>query len=90
MLNNKDEKIQLTGMQSSIWYKRELTSMFVYSYHYFPMFDKEASLWKAESTTHKNFVATSEAPFVTMLIGTHPWTIHNDSTFCKSGQTYTR
>ena len=53
-------------------------------------FDNQLSLWKARNTKHPNFYATSDAPLWTMLLGQHLWTIHNDSTFCSIGQTYTR
>ena len=52
-------------------------------------FDTKSSLWVASHARYPNFVATSDAPFVTMLLGPHPWKIYNDSALC-SGETYKR
>ena len=50
-------------------------------------FDTETSLWKATSARHPEFLATSESSFMTLLIGTHSWSVYNDSTFCSPIQT---
>ena len=55
-----------------------------------PRFDNQTSMWIARSSRDKSFVAMSEAPYVTMLVGTFPWTVVNDSTLCPYVQTYTR
>ena len=53
-------------------------------------FDKNMSMWRAKSAKYPNFHATSEASPGSMLLGPHLWTIHNDSSFCSTGGTYTR
>ena len=53
-------------------------------------FDNQTSMWIARSARDTRFVAMSEAPYVTMLVGTFPWLVVNDSTLCPSVQTHTR
>ena len=47
-------------------------------------------MWRAKSIVHPRFAATSEASFESMLLGTHIWTVYNDSSSCSNSQTYTR
>ena len=53
-------------------------------------FDDERLMWIARSVRDPRFVAMSEAPYVSMLVGTFPWKIVNDSTLCPSEQTNAR
>ena len=53
----------------------------------FGRFDTETPLWKATSDKYPKFLATSEAPYMSLLMGTHLWKVYNDSTFCAPIQT---
>ena len=53
-------------------------------------YDEKSSVWKAKAEKQPDFIATSKAPYVSILMGNHAWTIHNDSKFCSDTQTYTR
>ena len=55
-----------------------------------PRYDTEASIWKAQSLKNPDFIATSAAPYKTMLTGTHMWTVHNDSGFCSLEKEYSK
>ena len=57
---------------------------------YFYRYDTENSIWRAISIKNPKFTATSEASFETLLLGTHTWTVHNDSSSCYYSQTYSR
>ena len=51
--------------------------------------DTDLSLWKANNPEHKEFLATSDAKFTSLLIGPHTWTVHNDSRSCSLASSYT-
>ena len=84
--------MQFNGAQSSIRYDiLEFPMTISINYLCFiTRFDIATNLWKATSTKHPDFLATSEAPYVTMLIGTHSWTVYNDSTSCSPLTMYKR
>ena len=46
-------------------------------------YDSAKNLWIAEHNKKTNFLATIKAPVESLLLGTHLWTIHNDSTRWK-------
>ena len=45
-------------------------------------YDDNTRLWIATVFDNKDFLATSRAPLQSLLLGTHLWTIHNDSIKC--------
>ena len=48
----------------------------------------DKSLWIAESNEIPDFEATSSAPQSSILLGTHLWTIYNDTKSCSPNGTY--
>ena len=48
----------------------------------FPRYDNTKELWVVRHVTKPDFLATSTAPRSSHLLGSHPWTIHNDSRKC--------
>ena len=50
-------------------------------------YDKMSSLWKAENPEQPYFLATSAAARRTLLLGSHNWTLNNDS--CSNEKVYT-
>ena len=48
----------------------------------FPRYDKIRELWLVRHVTKPDFLATSTAPRSSHLLGSHPWTIRNDSRKC--------
>ena len=45
--------------------------------------------WIARHTSKEDFLATSSAPKTSLLLGSHSWTIHNDSQECSGSRSYT-
>ena len=46
-------------------------------------FDREQDLWVVRHVEKGLFLATSKAPEESYLLGSHPWTIYNDSRACS-------
>ena len=47
-------------------------------------YNKSAQLWMMRDTRNVDFLATSRASESSLLLGTHLWKVHNDSTKCTS------
>ena len=46
-------------------------------------------MWIATVLNNKDFLAISKAPLESLLLGTHPWTVYNDSLKCSGREEYT-
>ena len=44
-------------------------------------------MWKAKDKTSPYFYAESSAVYSSLLLGTHKWTIYNDSRKCEEAAT---
>ena len=51
-------------------------------------YDAEGEVWRATNVFDKDFSATSHASEYGLALGTHLWTIHNDTKSCSSNGTY--
>ena len=52
-------------------------------------YEPALSLWKATNKEQRDFLATSNAPEISLLVGVHNWTIYNDSKLCSLDSSYT-
>ena len=52
-------------------------------------YEPALSLWKATNKEQRGFLATSNAPEMSLLVGVHNWTIYNDSKLCSLDSSYT-
>ena len=51
-------------------------------------YEPALSLWKATNKEQRDFLATSNAPEISLLVGVHNWTIYNDSKLCSLDSSY--
>ena len=55
-----------------------------------PSYEKPRKRWRMRHVNKENFLATSRAPESSLLLGSHKWTVYNDSEKCsKESSTYT-